>query len=497
MNRRGIQKKISGKNVAIILLFAVFLFLRLFRIDFHDFWFDEACSYLDAYDPAHTWQPPLYWILLHFWMKVFGISEVSLRLPSAVFSFLSVGVAFLLGKALFNRKVAIFASCLVGFSPLHLWYAQEARPYSMMLFLGLCATYLLFGALRKNKPLWWFLFVSVSICGLYTNYYYTVLFLFHLVCFMYIKRPTFKSKGTLYFLVAIFGFSFFLPRFISQFSYVGDGFWVPRPEWKALMITLENLMLGYGCFPLMYSIGNILLLLFILSAFISAYRNSTARRNLVSCLFLSIMPLISVFLFSRIFFSIYLDRAFIIFSPYLSIVLAFGIVSLPRRIKITSLSILFALLITGDYGYFNDWGFSSPDHHVGTYIKKPIKPLVSFLQEYIEEDDILAFTNKATMVPVFFYGDERLKDHHFFFDPEIPDSGWRRSTEESEFHVPLEGIASLAGKRLWVISSNWARDGTVDDNSQSVIDWLHKHYQLENITIIDGVWVLRYSYDKL
>ena len=52
-------------------------------------------------------------------------------------------------KNLFNKKVGIIASIFIGLSPFHLWYAQEVRDYSTVLFLGTFASYLLFKAIEK------------------------------------------------------------------------------------------------------------------------------------------------------------------------------------------------------------------------------------------------------------------------------------------------------------------------------------------------------------
>ncbi|MCG2711283.1 MAG: glycosyltransferase family 39 protein [Candidatus Omnitrophica bacterium] len=106
--------------------------------------------------------------MLHFWIKIFRISEFSLRFPSLIFSFLSIIAVFFLGKALFSKKVGLLASIFMGISPFHLWYAQEARDYSMLLFWGTLSSYLLFRAIRKGELKLWVIFTIVSLAGLYT-----------------------------------------------------------------------------------------------------------------------------------------------------------------------------------------------------------------------------------------------------------------------------------------------------------------------------------------
>lgn len=126
------------ETAIIIFVFAVALALRLYHLGFHDFWYDEIGTINYVKHPWYNWNAPLYYILLHFWTKLFGISEFSLRLPSAIFSFLTVVTTFILGKNLFGKKAGILASVLIGLSSFHLWYAQEARDYSMVLFLVRC-----------------------------------------------------------------------------------------------------------------------------------------------------------------------------------------------------------------------------------------------------------------------------------------------------------------------------------------------------------------------
>jgi len=51
--------------------------------------------------------PPLFEVLLHFWINVFGISEISVRMPSLLFSSVTVVYLFLMAATYLDRKSAI------------------------------------------------------------------------------------------------------------------------------------------------------------------------------------------------------------------------------------------------------------------------------------------------------------------------------------------------------------------------------------------------------
>lgn len=89
--------------------------------------------------------PPLYYVTLWAWTKCFGISEISVRFPSMLFSAFAAGMIFLLGRRLGNVKVGLFAALFYSFSSLHLDFAQEARAYSMAMCLLMISYYLFAG----------------------------------------------------------------------------------------------------------------------------------------------------------------------------------------------------------------------------------------------------------------------------------------------------------------------------------------------------------------
>ncbi|AZH26468.1 glycosyltransferase family 39 protein [Haloplanus aerogenes] len=125
--------------------------LRVFRIGTESLWLDEAASvsYVTTMSvrelvvriPWTDNSPPLYYLLLDAWTELFGVSEASVRLLSAVFGILSIPLLYLIGKRLFGERVGLLSAGILALSPFQLWYAQEARAYSLLLLLSLLSYY--------------------------------------------------------------------------------------------------------------------------------------------------------------------------------------------------------------------------------------------------------------------------------------------------------------------------------------------------------------------
>lgn len=487
---------LENRKFVILFILILSFFLRLYHLGYHDFWYDEIFSVNYAHYPWANWNAPLYWILLHFWIKIFGISEFSLRFPSLIFNFLSIILVFLLGKSLFNKGVGIAASLFIGLSPFHLWYAQEARDYSMVLFFGTLSSYLFFKATKGERLKLWLSFVLVSILGLYTNYFYIFLLIFQGLYFVLSRSWRLNFKEIICFLVIALGFIPYLNRFLTKFYYVWGGFWIPKPSLKSLIITIENFILGYNASSHLYLISNLLLGLFFICAVLN-FKKKELRESLIFCLLLFIFPILAVFIFSKLFFSIYIDRALIIFSPFYYIIIALGIESFiySRLIKSFAITILLLLFLIGIYGYYKDW-LIRPYWSGGVYIKKPIRPILEFIEDNLESQDIIAFTNESIIPSFEFYSENRFSPLYRLFDPKFLDTSWQRPIQESEYVVPFHKINNLEFKRLWVISSDWARSGKLDENSQSVKNWLDNNLKLEHTCEFDGLRIFRYCKDS-
>lgn len=109
-----------------------------------DFW--NLIGYLKNYN-----NPPLFEILLHFWIKLFGITEVSVRILPMLFSSFSVLFIYKIGKVFFDIKTSIVASILFTFSNIQLFYAHDCRVYSLFLLLTVVSFYYFFKLLKNGR----------------------------------------------------------------------------------------------------------------------------------------------------------------------------------------------------------------------------------------------------------------------------------------------------------------------------------------------------------
>lgn len=115
--------------------------------------------------------PPLYYLIGWVWVRLFGTSAGDLRSLSALAGTATVPVAFLAARRLVGPLAGLVAALLVAFSPMLVWYSQEARVYSLFALLS-ALSFLFFVrtlAIAGRRDLWmWVLFSALA---LLTHYF--------------------------------------------------------------------------------------------------------------------------------------------------------------------------------------------------------------------------------------------------------------------------------------------------------------------------------------
>jgi 4-amino-4-deoxy-L-arabinose transferase-like glycosyltransferase len=150
------------------------LLLRLWHLGAQPLWFDEAMTVHIALQPnglefVHN-TPPLYYLALRAWTAVFGADAAGLRSLSAVAGAGFVWVCWHATREALGTRVGLAAAAFVALSPLHVYYSQEARAYSLLLLELAIALWMLRRLAANARPSHAIAFVATSTAALYTHY---------------------------------------------------------------------------------------------------------------------------------------------------------------------------------------------------------------------------------------------------------------------------------------------------------------------------------------
>ena len=137
------RRKISFEILALGLILVLCVALRVYHIGAASLWSDEIFSryYADLFGLHYMLTgglsmeptPPTYYLLLRGWMTMWGHSEAALRSLSAVASTLCVPVIYFLGRELVGKWQGVLAALLFALCPMSLYFAQEARVYTIFM----------------------------------------------------------------------------------------------------------------------------------------------------------------------------------------------------------------------------------------------------------------------------------------------------------------------------------------------------------------------------
>jgi uncharacterized membrane protein len=172
-----------------ILLAAILVFgflLRIYKLDTYSIFFDEKSTMVvsqgmvldgsnqkeiflaPTFTPSQFWAPKtyddyleamarsdignssFYYLLLHYWLEIFGLSDFSARFLSVIFSVLIIGTTFIFARRFFSTQAGLIAAAIVAIEPFFIAYSHQARNYSLTFFLTLLATYF-FLQIIENK----------------------------------------------------------------------------------------------------------------------------------------------------------------------------------------------------------------------------------------------------------------------------------------------------------------------------------------------------------
>ncbi|HEX2102762.1 MAG TPA: glycosyltransferase family 39 protein [Solirubrobacteraceae bacterium] len=143
------------------------------------YWIDEGLSVGIGSQPLldipgvlrQDGSPPLYYMLLGVWMRIFDHGEADTHALSVAIATLIVPTAFVAGRALFGPRAGWIAALLAALNPFLTYYAQEARMYALVVLLSLIMiTAFVLGFVHRRRA-WLPVFALSLALLLYTHNY--------------------------------------------------------------------------------------------------------------------------------------------------------------------------------------------------------------------------------------------------------------------------------------------------------------------------------------
>lgn len=382
------------------------LLARLVAIN-QSLWLDEAIgaiviktfSFRDILlkFPLTDNHPPLYYLVLRAWSLIFGYSELSLRFPSIIFGVATVFFVYKIAKEL-TKVNPIIPAILLATSPLHIYYSQEARMYSLAAFLATGAIYFFLRTFKNPKLLDWI------ILGLFYTLLpfsdYVPIFLFP----VFVIYPLLKKVGLDWWKkfiltgipLLILGI-FWLPIFLLQ-SEAGKQLLITLPAWrnvaggatfKQLGVFWSKFVLGRISFFNKYIYYTLIFLASVPILTLLSKSFKKWKENEIFWMWFAV-PVVLGFLASFAFPAfIYFRFIFVLPSFYL-------LIALGKNKLLIALVIIFNLIGWGTYVFD------------GTQHREDWRGAVSFVKENVKPGEIVIFENPEPFAPYRWYWDGKI-----------------------------------------------------------------------------------------
>lgn len=439
------------------LLFIIFigLLLRFYNLGKQSLWSDEAYSVMMARDLNKLWfeqiqdsNPPFYYSLLHFWMHICGKTEFALRLLSLIFGVFLIPLIFLVGSEISDRYTGLYASLLVAISPIHIYYSQEVRMYSIMSFLSLLSFFLLYIGIIRKKSIYWIAYTITTILCLYVHNY-GIFLLISEIYFYIFYHPKAKDILPRFILSQIYIFVAYLPRLLILFKQITINMnpWISAPNAQYLTSTFLHFCILSWRLPLTEHLRLILKIIIPLFAFIFLIGSLTSLKRNIFLLFYIVIPLGLAFAISYKVPLYVPGRYDIMVFPAFCLIIAAGL----KRIRITFLhySILIIILLSTSVFLY---------HYYFIYKKSNDRIVSEYIQMNMEKEDVLVMT-ELSITPFEYYWRKEFQPKLFQFPEEARGFLKKEALKGEEKYTNLE-IKKLILKiyplvnennRLWLV----------------------------------------------
>jgi len=175
----------------------------------------------------------LYYFFVHFWL-LGGTSEVWVRFLSTLFAIFSVPLIYSTVKLLMNEKIAKITTILLSVNIFFIQNAQNARSYTLLLFLTTASTYFFVKYIFKPSYVYLFCFTLFNVLAFYAH-----LYAIFVICAQFLSLFFISQKLR----IKELGYSIFatllliMPFVLSPSIHSGQLNWISKPSIKSIIGT--------------------------------------------------------------------------------------------------------------------------------------------------------------------------------------------------------------------------------------------------------------------
>jgi mannosyltransferase len=399
-----------GHTLALLAIIVVGLALRLYGLGSESLWWDEVYAITTMSQPgpleiirlsATDNNPPLFYLILHYWMMLAGDSAFAVRLPSAMAGVLAVPVMYRVGTLLFDRRAGLLAALILALSAYHVRYAQEARAYGLMVFLTLLSFYFFARLIRGDAHRYASVGYVVCTTLLMYTHFYGVLFVAAQIIFVLVNGQNLRRwilPGVALVLlyipwVVLLGINVLSPTG----AWRGGTTWIPEPT----LVDVAKIFQAYsGSLPLT--------IVFTLLAGYGLLKIMTADR-LTALLLLAwlLVPIALPFLASHLYRPLLVDRYVIAASPAFYLIATQGLRGFEgpaygerKYAQALLIALVAALSVVGVTGYFD------------AVTKQPWRDVAGHIDEHGRTGDLVLLYGGS--LPYDFYSERADIDEEAF-----------------------------------------------------------------------------------
>ena len=190
--------------------------------------------------------PPLYYLLLHEWIRFLGTGERTVRILSALFYIVAVYGVYRIGQVLYGHRTALFCATIYLSSPLAVLAGQFARMYSLLSMLAILSTWLFlqFSIKPRDSRLLISLYIAVNILGTFTHIAFFFVIFSQFACqFFLFRQNRFKTFVAAVILSLLPYLFLWAPVLLRQIGNSAEGLaWLKKPG----ISRIAELLLVYG-----------------------------------------------------------------------------------------------------------------------------------------------------------------------------------------------------------------------------------------------------------